>query len=49
LKVRERKYKGSIVGRRWSLLVEKVYFSFSGALKTYRNPWEGLTQEISIQ
>jgi hypothetical protein len=43
LKIRERKYKGSRVGRRWSMRAETACFSFSGAFKTYTNPWGGQT------
>jgi hypothetical protein len=43
------KEKGSIVGCRWSPLAQRACFSFSGAFKTYTNPWEGPTQEIPTQ
>jgi hypothetical protein len=45
-KLGEGKYKGSMMGPRWSLLAERACFSFSGAFKTYINPWGGQTQEI---
>jgi hypothetical protein len=41
LKVRERKYKGSMVGCRWSPLAELVCLCFSSAFKTYTNPQQG--------
>jgi hypothetical protein len=48
LKVRKGKYKRT-VGCRWSPLAESVCFSFSGAFKTYSNPWEGQTQKVPMQ
>jgi hypothetical protein len=41
LKVREENYKGSMVGPRWNLEAERVWFSSTGALKIYANLWEG--------
>jgi hypothetical protein len=49
LKVREGKYKRSMVGLRWNLEAEKACFSSPGAFKTYAYLWEGKNQVIPIQ
>jgi hypothetical protein len=45
LKVREREIQKEHGG----VPAERACFSFSGAFKTYINPWKGQTQEIPTQ
>jgi hypothetical protein len=41
LKVREREIQREHGAHRWNPPAERACFSFSGAFKTYTNPWEG--------
>jgi hypothetical protein len=43
------KYKGSMVGCRWSFPAERTCFCSSGIFKTYDNLWKGESKEIPSQ